>query len=121
MLDDESINLILLAALAVNLRMAMYAATLAMHLGRIVFGYLNFNQSYMASIAKNEDNPNLTMPKKVIYSFWIALVMFINMLTFYLYWGASKRDLLQLLILFSLCQLHFYRWWPQRSNRGLMV
>ena len=33
MLDNEVINLILLAALAVNLRMAMYAAALAMNLG----------------------------------------------------------------------------------------
>ena len=31
MLDNEVINLILLAALAVNLRMAMYAAALAAH------------------------------------------------------------------------------------------
>ena len=33
MLDDEGINLILLSALAVNLRVAIYAAALATHFG----------------------------------------------------------------------------------------
>ena len=36
-------------------------------LQRIVIGYLNFNQSYVMSIAKYEDNPNMRMSAKVIY------------------------------------------------------
>ena len=81
MLDNAAIGFVLLAALAVNLRMAMYSAALAPHLGaapfwqRALVGYLNFDQSYMASIAKYEDNPQMTLPAKVAYFLGVALVI----------------------------------------------
>lgn len=81
MLENAAIGFVLLAALAVNLRMAMYSAALAPHLGsapfwqRALVGYLNFDQSYMASIAKYEDNPQMTLPAKVAYFLGIALVI----------------------------------------------
>ena len=63
MLENAAISFILAAALAVNLRMAMYSAALAPHLGnaalwqRILIGYLNFDQSYILSVAKYENEP----------------------------------------------------------------
>ena len=81
MLENAAIGFVLLAALAVNLRMAMYSAALAPHLGaapfwqRALVGYLNFDQSYMASIAKYEDNPQMTLPAKVAYFLGVALVI----------------------------------------------
>ncbi len=56
MLEDASIAFVLAAALAVNLRMAMYSAALVPHLGaaplwqRALVSYVNFDQSYMRSI-----------------------------------------------------------------------
>ncbi|MFT4743823.1 MAG: putative branched-subunit amino acid permease [Yoonia sp.] len=81
MLENAAIGFVLLAALAVNLRMAMYSAALAPHLGaapfwqRALVGYLNFDQSYMASIAKFEDNPQMKLPAKVAYFLGVALVI----------------------------------------------
>ena len=81
MLENAAIGFVLLAALAVNLRMAMYSAALAPHLGaapfwqRALVGYLNFDQSYMASIAKYEDNPQMTLQAKVAYFLGVALVI----------------------------------------------
>ena len=81
MLENAAIGFVLLAALAVHLRMAMYSAALAPHLGaapfwqRALVGYLNFDQSYMASIAKYEDNPQMTLPAKVAYFLGVALVI----------------------------------------------
>jgi len=81
MLENAAIGFVLLAALAVNLRMAMYSAALAPHLGgapfwqRALVGYLNFDQSYMASIAKYEDNPQMALPAKVAYFLGVALVI----------------------------------------------
>ena len=81
MLENAAIGFVLLAALAVNLRMAMYSAALAPHLGaapfwqRALVGYLNFDQSYMASISKYEDNPQMTLPAKVAYFLGVALVI----------------------------------------------
>lgn len=81
MLENAAIGFVLLAALAVNLRMAMYSAALAPHLGaapfwqRALVGYLNFDQSYMASIAKFEDNPQMKLPAKVEYFLGVALVI----------------------------------------------
>ena len=81
MLENAVIGFVLLAALAVNLRMAMYSAALAPHLGaapfwqRALVGYLNFDQSYMASIAKYEDNPQMTLQAKVAYFLGVALVI----------------------------------------------
>jgi predicted branched-subunit amino acid permease len=74
MVDDASIALILLAALAVNLRMAMYSAALVPFLGtaplwqRACVAYLNFDQSYMASVAKYE-----TKPMSVSERFWFFI------------------------------------------------
>ncbi len=78
MVENAAIGFVLLAALAVNLRMAMYSASLAAHLGaaplwqRILIGYLNFDQSYMTSVAKYEETPDMPLPAKVAYFIGVA-------------------------------------------------
>ncbi|TMV80905.1 branched-chain amino acid ABC transporter permease [Thioclava sp. BHET1] len=67
--------IVLLAALAVNLRMAMYSASLAPHLGRAplwqraLIGYLMVDQSYALSISDYERAPEAPLGAKVAYYF----------------------------------------------------
>ena len=81
MLENAAISFILAAALAVNLRMAMYSAALALHLGnaalwqRILIGYLNFDQSYILSVAKYENEPDMLITAKVTYFMGVALTI----------------------------------------------
>jgi len=78
MVENAAIGFVLLAALAVNLRMAMYSASLALHIGaapfwqRALVGYLTFDQCYMTSIAKYDDNPAMPLDAKMAYFFGVA-------------------------------------------------
>ena len=78
MVEDAAIGFVLLAALAVNLRMAMYSAALVPYLGKATFwqravvGYLNFDQTYMTSVAKYEDTPDMSVPDRVAYFLGVA-------------------------------------------------
>ena len=78
MLDNAAIGFVLLAALAVNLRMAMYSASLAPYIGsapmwqRVLISYLNFDQNYMTAVAKYEDVPDMTVPARVQYFLGVA-------------------------------------------------
>ena len=66
------------AALAVNLRMAMYSASLAPHLGpapmrwRLLMAYFNVDQVYAASIARYEARPGMGLWEKVGYYMGVA-------------------------------------------------
>ena len=81
MLDNAAIGFILAAALAVNLRMAMYSAALAPHLGgapllqRAFIGYLNFDHSYVLAVAKYEDQPDMPLPSRVAYFAGVSLTI----------------------------------------------
>ena len=81
MLENAAIGFILAAALAVNLRMAMYSAALAPHLGhaplwqRACVGYLNFDHSYVLSVAKYEDYPDMTLQSRIAYFFGVSLII----------------------------------------------
>lgn len=61
------------AALAVNLRMAMYSAALQPHLGsaplwqRVIVSYLNFDVSHALGIAHFEGRPERSVDQKVVY------------------------------------------------------
>lgn len=61
------------AALAVNLRMAMYSASLQPHLGsaplwqRVVVSYLNFDVSYALGIAHFDERPERPTEQKVAF------------------------------------------------------
>lgn len=78
MLDNAGIALVLLAALAVNLRMAMYSAALVPYLGaaplwqRACAAYLMFDQTYLASVKAYEERPAMTVPQRTAYYFGVA-------------------------------------------------
>lgn len=76
--EDAAIPLILLASLSVNLRMAMYSASLVPHLGkapiwqRALVAYLNFDQAFAVSSAKYQDEPDWSISAKVAYFLGVA-------------------------------------------------
>ncbi|MCF7699561.1 AzlC family ABC transporter permease [Loktanella sp. M215] len=78
MVDHAGIALVLLAALAVNLRMAMYSAALVPSLGpaplwqRACVAYLLFDQTYLASVKAYEERPSLTVRERIVYFFGVA-------------------------------------------------
>lgn len=73
MTDNAPVLIVLAASLAVNLRMAMYSASLQPYLGgaplwqRAVVGYLNLDQSYIVGVAKYEADPQMTVPERFAY------------------------------------------------------
>lgn len=82
MTEDAPFLVIVATALAVNLRMAMYSASLAPHLGRASFltraliGYLNFDQSFAMSMARYDAEPDMPLAHKVTYFFGVVTPVF---------------------------------------------
>ncbi|NIY73561.1 branched-chain amino acid ABC transporter permease [Marivivens donghaensis] len=78
MADNAGVALVVSAALAVNLRMAMYSAALVPHLGaaplwqRALVSYGNFDQTYAVSIAKYEERPDWTPREKSAFFLGVA-------------------------------------------------
>ena len=78
MVENASIAFVLLAALAVNLRMAMYSASLVPYLGaaplwkRACVAYLNFDQTYITSVARYEARPEMSVSERVSYFVGVA-------------------------------------------------
>ncbi|MCE8509300.1 AzlC family ABC transporter permease [Ruegeria pomeroyi] len=75
LLDDTPTLIVLLSALAVNLRVAMYSAALTPYLGaaplwqRAVAAYFTVDQSYALSVVRFETEPDLTVPQRMTYFF----------------------------------------------------
>lgn len=73
MADQVPTLVVIASALAVNLRMAMYSASLTPHLGALPFwrralvAYCLVDQSYALSIMEYEAKPNASMAQKVSY------------------------------------------------------
>jgi predicted branched-subunit amino acid permease len=73
--EDAPTLVVLASALAVNLRMAMYSASLTPHIGgaplwqRAIAAYFTVDQSYAISITKYENTPDMTLQEKVAYFF----------------------------------------------------
>ena len=73
MQENAPVLIVLAASLAVNLRMAMYSASLAPHLGKIswwkrgVVSYFMVDQAYAASILKYDQTPDMTHTQKLSY------------------------------------------------------
>ncbi len=71
--DQTPTAIILVSALAVNLRMAMYSASLTPFLGsapmwqRACAAYLTVDQSYACSIVQFEKEPHMTVPQRMAY------------------------------------------------------
>ncbi len=79
MVDAAPMVVVVATALAVNLRMAMYSASLAPHLGaaplwqRAIIAYLNVDQSFALASAKYEAAPEWPVPDKIAYFFGIMV------------------------------------------------
>ncbi|MGI3169224.1 AzlC family ABC transporter permease [Pseudooceanicola sp. C21-150M6] len=75
---DTPTIVVILSALAVNLRMAMYSASLTPHLGaapiwkRALAAYLTVDQSYALSITTFERNPEWDAGRKMSYFFGVV-------------------------------------------------
>lgn len=76
LLTEEAPTLVVLAsALAVNLRMAMYSASLTPHIGsaplwqRAFAAYFTVDQSYALSVTKFEATPEMNPKEKIAYFF----------------------------------------------------
>ncbi len=73
LVDHAPTLVIILTGLAVNLRMAMYSASLAPHLGkapfwqRAIVGYFLVDQSYAVAMQKFEAEPALTPAQKIAF------------------------------------------------------
>ncbi|WP_170605943.1 AzlC family ABC transporter permease [Ruegeria arenilitoris] len=76
--DQTPTAIILVSALAVNLRMAMYSASLTPYLGaaplwqRAAAAYLLVDQSYACSIVQFEKEPAMTIAQRIAYFFGSA-------------------------------------------------
>ncbi|WP_299368833.1 AzlC family ABC transporter permease [uncultured Tateyamaria sp.] len=83
MQDNAPTVIVLISALAVNLRVAMYSAALTPYLGaaplwqRIFAAYLLVDQSYALSHAKFDADPDLTVPQRMAYFFGTCLLVMI--------------------------------------------
>ena len=73
MVDHAPVLIVLAAALAVNLRMAMYSASLAPHLGPIswwkrgLVSYFMVDQAYAVSILRYDQSPAMTPAQKMAF------------------------------------------------------
>jgi len=73
MIEAVPVWSVLAAALAVNLRMAMYSASLQPHIGaaplwqRMLCAYINFDASYAISMTRYEQDPPMSVSEKVGY------------------------------------------------------
>ncbi|UWR45495.1 AzlC family ABC transporter permease [Phaeobacter inhibens] len=73
--ENTPLVIILISALAVNLRVAMYSASLTPYLGgaplwqRACAAYLTVDQSYALSIVQFETHPQMTLSQRMAYFF----------------------------------------------------
>ncbi len=93
MTDNAPVLIVLAASLAVNLRMAMYSAALAPHLGPIswwkrgVVSYFMVDQAFAASILKYETVPNLTNAQK--FAYYMGVIVPVCPLWYVATWGGA--------------------------------
>jgi predicted branched-subunit amino acid permease len=75
MQENAPTAIVLVSALAVNLRMAMYSASLTPYIGaaplwqRALCAYMTVDQSYVVGVSKFEAAPDMTVPERVAYFF----------------------------------------------------
>ena len=83
MQDNDPTVIVLVSALAVNLRVAMYSAALTPYLGaaplwqRVFVAYLLVDQSYALSHARFEAVPEMSIPQRVAYYFGACTLVMI--------------------------------------------
>ncbi|MCG6884401.1 MAG: AzlC family ABC transporter permease [Silicimonas sp.] len=82
MIENAPVFIVLAAALAVNLRMAMYSASLQPHLGgaslpqRALAAYVNVDAAYALGILKFEEEPDWSPKDKFLYFVGTMALMF---------------------------------------------
>lgn len=75
MVENAPIFIVIATALAVNLRMAMYSASLALWMGeaplwkRALIAYVNVDQSYAVSVNQFEDQPEMQLDQRIAFFF----------------------------------------------------
>jgi predicted branched-subunit amino acid permease len=73
--ENAPTAIVLISALAVNLRMAMYSASLTPWIGaaplwqRALAAYMTVDQSYVCAIAQYEREPQMSVPQRMTYFF----------------------------------------------------
>jgi len=78
MQENAPTVVVLASALAVNLRMAMYSASLTPYIGaaplwqRALVAYCCVDQSYACSILQFEKEPDMSVPQRIAYFFGVA-------------------------------------------------
>ena len=78
MQDNTPTVIVILSSLALNLRMALYSASLTPHFGtarfwqRMAAAYTMVDQSYATSILQYENNPQMSVPQKLAFFFGVA-------------------------------------------------
>ena len=78
MTENAPVLVVLASALAVNLRMAMYSASITLHLGtaplwqRALLSYVLVDQTYAMAIQTYEAQPERSVRWKVVYFFGLA-------------------------------------------------
>ena len=81
LVENAPVFLVLAASLGVNLRNAMYSASLVPHMGaaplwqRALAGYFTFDQNFAASVLEFERRPSMSVAEKVAYHLGLALVI----------------------------------------------
>lgn len=81
MTENAPTIMVLFGALTVNLRVAMYSASLTPHLGaeplwkRALIGYVLVDQSYTAAILEYERRPDMTVKQKSAYYLGVMAVI----------------------------------------------
>lgn len=79
MVDEAPTVIVLASALAVNLRLAMYSATIVPHLGaaplwhRVLCSYLLTDQSFAMSLDRYERRPDMTLGEKIAYFYGVGI------------------------------------------------
>ena len=82
MIENAPVWIVLAAALAVNLRMAMYSASLQPHFRGLTFGqralaaYINVDASYALGIQKFEASPTWSAQDKLLFFCGTMILMF---------------------------------------------
>jgi predicted branched-subunit amino acid permease len=73
--ENAPVFVVLLAALAVNMRMAMYSAALVPHVGaaplriRALMAYLMVDQTFAVAVRTYEDHPAMPLDQRIAYYF----------------------------------------------------
>ena len=93
MQENVPTAIVLISALAVNLRMAMYSASLTPYIGaaplwqRALCAYLTVDQSYVVAVSRFEAEPTMTVPSRIAY-FMGAVTPIVPLWYLFTYLGA---------------------------------